>query len=77
MMGIKVIKKKKTTGYTFIDDGPTLKSDEEHGDDNNKRDKTGQEYRLRGEHDKSINQLKHKSKLSGGQRMQGHSSVYE
>ena len=73
-MGIKVIKEKKATDYTFIDDSMNLAKATEKQDSDTKREKVEPDYRLRD--DSKINKLK-KSKISGGHSLQGHSPVYE
>jgi hypothetical protein len=74
-MGIKVVKEKKAMDYTFLDDNSLNlgKSTERQGPDA-KKEKVVRDYRLRD--DGKINKLK-KSKISGGNSMQGHSPVYE
>jgi hypothetical protein len=72
--GIKIIKEKKVRDYTFIDEGLSLRESEnkEYGA---KKDRPEHDYRLRDT--SKINKLKHKSKVTGGRSMQGHSPVYE
>lgn len=76
-MGIKVIKEKKAWDYTFIDDTANLNGirEQEQQPKDKKRDMVEQNMRLR--HDTKINKLKHRSKITGGHSMQGHSPVYE
>jgi hypothetical protein len=74
-MGIKIVREKKTTDYTFIDDGLNLKKPAEKEESDAKKDKAKRDFRLG--HDTRINKLKHKSKITGGHGIQGHSPVYE
>lgn len=74
-MGIRIIKEKKADNYTFIDDGAVLEKPLERVQERTRKDKAEPDFRLR--EDKKINGLKHKSKLTGGHSMQGHSPVYE
>lgn len=76
-MGIRIMKEKKTTDYTFIDDSLSLGPNMQPREANIKRDKTVPDFRLRSDSAKSSSKHEHKSKLSGGQRKQGHSAVYE
>lgn len=78
---IKVIKKKdESVNYTFEEDG--LKNlayrlaDEPSRGGSEKKDKAEPEYRLRANAAKQ-DKIKHKSKVTGGHSMQGHSPVYE
>ena len=73
IMGIKVIKEKRATDFTFIDDGLNLKTQEDSKLKTTK-DKTEPEYRL---HESTkLDRLK-KSRKIGGHGMQGHSPIYE
>jgi hypothetical protein len=74
-MGIKIVKEKKATDYTFIEDSLNLGQAAEKKVSGVKKDKAERDFRLRG--DSKINKLKHKSKVTGGHSMQGHSPVYE
>jgi hypothetical protein len=74
-MGIKIIKEKKVRDYTFIDDGLDLQPAEKKESDDVKKDKTERDFRLR--NNTKTNKLRHRSKATGGQSMQGHSPVYE
>jgi len=74
-MAIKIVKEKKGTDYTFVDDVLCLERPVEKKESDVKQDKTQRDFRLRD--DARINKLKHKSKVSGGHTMQGHSPVYE
>lgn len=74
-MGIKIVKEKKAREYTFIDDGLNLEYLAEKRESHIKKDKTECDFRLRD--DAKVNKLKHRSKATGGQTMQGHSPVYE
>ena len=71
-MGIKIVKEKKVKDYTFIDDSLDLKESAEES--NVRKEKAERDFRLRD--DAKISKLK-KSKITGGQGMQGHSPVYE
>ena len=73
-MGIKIMKEKKSTDYTFIDDSLNLRNSVEKKDSAVKKRRTDRDYRLR---DVKLKKLKHKSKITGGHNMQGHSAVYE
>lgn len=73
-MGIKIIKEKKATDYTFIDGSPNKGNSLEKKDAAVKKRRTDRDYRLR---DVKLKKLKHKSKITGGHNMQGHSAVYE
>jgi hypothetical protein len=72
-MVIKIVKEKKVRDYTFIDDSLDLEKSTEK-ESNLKKDKAERDFRLRDS--AKINKLK-KSKVTGGQSMQGHSPVYE
>jgi hypothetical protein len=74
-MGIKIIKEKKVTDYTFTDGGLNLEESEKKELDTKKDIKPEHDYRLRDT--SKNNKLKHKSKITGGHNMQGHSAVYE
>lgn len=76
-MGIKIIKEKRTTDYTFIHDSINLREYHEVKESRAKKDRTEPEFRLRGDNPKDNNKLKHKSKMSGGHGLLGHSPVYE
>lgn len=73
-MGIKIIKE-KTREYTFIKEGMNLEHSGEVTHASNKNAKTEREYGLRD--DAKVNNLKHRSKITGGHNKQGHSPVYE
>jgi len=73
-MGIKIVKENKVRDYTFIDESLNLEKSESK-ESNAKTDKPERDFRLR--NDARINKLKHKSKVTGGHSMQGHSPVYE
>jgi hypothetical protein len=73
-MGIKVIKDKRLTDYTFIDDSLNLVKSVEKKEFEVKQDKVERNFRLID--NTKVNKLK-KSKISGGHSMQGHSPVYE
>lgn len=73
-MGIKIIKENKVRDYTFIDEGLNLEK-QENKESGSKKEKVERDYRLRD--DAKLNKLKHKSKMSGGHSMQGHSPIYE
>lgn len=73
-MGIKIIKENKVRDYTFIDEGLNLEK-QENKESGSKKEKVERDYRLRD--DAKLNKLKHKSKMSGGHTMQGHSPIYE
>lgn len=73
-MGIKIVKEKKVKYYTFIDDSLNLEKSAEKKESNVRKDKAERDFRLRDS--AKINKLK-KSKITGGQGMQGHSPVYE
>jgi hypothetical protein len=72
-MVIKIIKEKKATDYTFIDDGLGMKKPAKKEPDAGK-DETERDFRLR--EDFKASRLR-KSKITGGHSMQGHSPVYE
>lgn len=72
-MEIKVIKERKVTDFTFLDDGLNLQIPENSQPDP-KKDKSEQDFRLR--ESGNINKLK-KSRTTGGHGLQGHSPVYE
>jgi hypothetical protein len=74
-MGIKIIKEMKARDYTFIDDGLNLEKSTEKKGSSVKKGRIDRDYRLRD--DVKLNNLKHKSKITGGHNMQGHSAVYE
>jgi len=75
-MGIKIVKEIKRTDYTSVDDFLCLELRQvQKKDPDVKQDKTIRDFRLRD--DARVNKLKHKSKVSGGHGMQGHSPVYE
>ena len=74
-MGIKVIKEKKVADYTFIDEGLNLENSVQNKESDSKKERTKDDFRLRG--NAKLNRLRHKSKLTGGHNMQGHSAVYE
>jgi hypothetical protein len=72
-MVIKIIKEKKATDYTFIDDDLVMKKPAENKEPGaSKNEERG--FRLR--EDFKTNRLR-KSKITGGHGMQGHSPVYE
>jgi hypothetical protein len=73
-MGIKVIKGKKASDYTFIDDNLNLQKSTDESESDVKKLKTELDFRLRD--DTKIHKLK-KSKISGGHTLQGHSPIYE
>jgi hypothetical protein len=73
IMGIKVIKAKKATDFTFLDDGMTLPALDTSKSES-KKDKTEPVFRLR--ESSRVRRLK-KSRISGGHGMQDHSPVYE
>ena len=73
-MRVKIIKVEKVRDYTFVDDGLNLHKSVEKKEEIAKKPRTDPDYRLR---DVELNKLKHKSKITGGHNMQGHSSVYE
>jgi len=73
-MGIKIIKETKAMDYTFIDDGLSIGNSVEKKDTAVKKRRTDRDYRSR---DVKLKKLKHKSKITGGHNMQGHSAVYE
>ncbi|AIC16418.1 hypothetical protein [Nitrososphaera viennensis] len=79
MAKIKIVKEKKATDYTFTGDTLDLENiakDAESIDVTNKKDKANEpEYKLRA--DAKLDKIKHKSKITGGHSMQGHSPVYE
>lgn len=72
-MGIKIIKENKVRDYTFIDKNLDLQKAKDK--EPSKKDKAERDYRLRD--DSKLDKLKHKSKMSGGHSMQGHSPIYE
>jgi shikimate kinase len=74
-MRIKLIKEKKAMDYTFIDDGLNLEKSAEKKESDVKKDKTEAQFRLK--ENAKLNKLKHKSKITAGHSMQGHSPVYE
>ena len=74
-MGIKIIKEKKATDYTFIDNSLNLERQAEKKELDVKKNKTQRNFRLRD--DAKVSKLKHKSKVTSGHSMQGHSPVYE
>jgi hypothetical protein len=74
-MGIKIVKEKKATDYTFIDDSLNFAKPTAKKETDVKKDSTERDFRLRD--NAKINKLKHRSKATGGQSMQGHSPVYE
>jgi hypothetical protein len=74
-MGIKIIKEKKVADYTFIDDSLNLDNLPQTKESDSKKERTKDDFRLRG--NAKLNRLRHKSKLTGGHNMQGHSAVYE
>lgn len=74
-MGIKLLKEKKAADYTFIDDGLNLKELAGKEESTVKKNKAEPDFRMRD--DTNINKLKHKSKITGGHGMIGHSPVYE
>jgi hypothetical protein len=73
-VGIRIIKEKKSRDYTFIDDRLNLDNSVEKKDSTIQKGGIDRDYRLR---DVKLNKLKHKSKITGGHNMQGHSAVYE
>lgn len=73
-MGIKIVKEKKVKDYTFIDNNLDLEKSAEKKESGVRKDKAERDFRLRD--DAKIHKLK-KSKVTGGQSMQGHSPVYE
>ncbi|HXV45354.1 MAG TPA: hypothetical protein VD736_01645 [Nitrososphaera sp.] len=73
-MGIKVIKEKKARDYTFVDDALNLEQATKRESDV-KKDRAERDFRLRDNTKNS--KLRHRSKVTGGQGMQGHSPVYE
>jgi hypothetical protein len=73
-MVIKIIKEKKSTDYTFIDDGLSMKKPAEEKVHDAGKDEAGRDFRLRD--DFKAGRLR-KSKITGGHSMQGHSPVYE
>lgn len=74
-MGIRIVKEKKARDYTFIDTGLDMERLSGSKEQGPKKSKTERDLRLMD--DPKINKLKHKSKLTGGHSMQGHSPVYE
>jgi hypothetical protein len=68
------IVKEKNEGCTFTGDSLDLapRAGEPESD---RKDDAGRDYRLRV--DRKLDKIKHKSKLTGGHSMQGHSPVYE
>jgi hypothetical protein len=79
MAKVKIIRERKTTNYTFTGDTLDLDSiarDTESNEFTEKKDDAKErEYRLRT--DAKLDKMKHKSKITGGHSMQGHSPVYE
>jgi hypothetical protein len=73
-MGIKIIREKKATDYTFIDDRLNVKKPAEKKEPDGGKDKTECDFRLR--EDVKASRLR-KSNITGGHSMQGHSPVYE
>lgn len=79
MAKVKIVKEKKATDYTFTGDTLELDSIAKNTESNEsaekKDDAKEREYRLRA--DTKLDKIKHKSKITGGHSMQGHSPVYE
>lgn len=79
MAKVKIIRARKTTNYTFTGDTLDLDSiarDTESNEFTEKKDDAKErEYRLRT--DAKLDEMKRKSKITGGHSMQGHSPVYE
>ncbi|HJS68658.1 MAG TPA: hypothetical protein VJ730_04485 [Nitrososphaera sp.] len=73
-MGIKIIKEKKATDYTFIDDILGMKKPAEKKKPGAGKDEAERDFRVR--EDFKASKLR-KSKITGGHSMQGHSPVYE
>jgi hypothetical protein len=80
---IKVIKKKdESVNYTFKEDGlknlayRVVGEPSRGGSEKNDKADAEPEYRLRANAAKQ-DKIKHKSKVTGGHSMQGHSPVYE
>jgi hypothetical protein len=76
-MVIKIIKEKRSTSYIFIEDSLSPGQKEKVPDESAKKDRMESDFRLRGDNDMTVRDLKNKSKLSGGHNMQGHSAIYE
>ncbi|HVX02920.1 MAG TPA: hypothetical protein VHA09_07170 [Nitrososphaera sp.] len=77
---VRIVKEKKVTDYTFVEDTSlnldNLRNNEEDVlDEKNNKGKTERDFRLR--EDTKINKIKHNSKITGGHNVQGHSPVYE
>ena len=76
---LKIVREKKATEFTFTGDTVDLNSiakNTESNDTTDKKDNANEhEYRLRA--DTKMDKIKHKSKITGGHNMQGHSPVYE
>ncbi|AIC14326.1 hypothetical protein [Nitrososphaera viennensis] len=82
MGGFKIIKEKKATDYTFVDDTLSLgqadaAATETKKELDAKRDSKNNNNDIRLRDDSKINKIRHKSKITGGHSMQGHSPVYE
>jgi hypothetical protein len=75
MAKVKIVRKKKSVDYTFVDNALNLGdlSEKKEAEDA-KKDASDTDYRLRGD---SKHQAKFKPKITGGHSMQGHSPVYE
>lgn len=76
MAKVKIIREKKSTDYTFLDNGLNLGDLPEKKEAKDEKKGIGAEpdFRLRGDSNKKT---KFKPKIAGGHSMQGHSPVYE
>ncbi len=75
MAKIRIVKERKATDYTFVDNSLNLDdlAEKRERHDANKADDVEPDYRLRGDFKKT----RFKPKITGGHSMQGHSPVYE
>jgi hypothetical protein len=75
---IKIVKEKKATDYTFVDGALNLgqSSNEKEAKTESKASNTKGKNDVKLRADK-ITKIKHKSKITGGRSMQGHSPIYE
>lgn len=75
MTKIRIVKEKKSTDYTFVDNTLNLDSIAEKKETRDAKDDSAEpDYRLRGD---SKKKTRFKPKITGGHSMQGHSPVYE
>jgi hypothetical protein len=77
MAKLRIVKERRSTDYTFVDDSLNLHKLSEEKDTNEvKKDEDAEpDFRLREDSKKS--KARFKPKITGGHSKQGHSPVYE